>query len=207
MEAVSMNGSIREDLGRKGSKAAREEGLVPCVMYGDGDPVHFLVDKRQFRQIVYTPNVYMVNMEIGGTTHQVFLKDAQFHPVSDEIIHADFFKPAKGQSFELKIPVRLQGTSPGVLNGGKLVKVYRKLLVKGTIDTFPDFIDVDISKLRIGMGVRVSEITIPGAELLDSPNNYVVNVKTARGAVDDLEEEEEEAEAAAEGEATAEAAE
>lgn len=207
MEAIAMNGTVRKDVGRKGSKDLRGKGQVPCVVYGDTDPIHVTIDARQFKDLVYTPNVYVINLDIEGTVHHVFLKDIQFHPVSDEVLHADFFKPAAGQKFELKIPVRLTGTSPGVLNGGKLKLVYRKLNVRGSIETFPDFITVDISKLRIGMGVRVSELSVNGIEFLDSPNNYVVNVKTARGAVDEEEEEEEAAgEDAASEEATAEAA-
>lgn len=195
MEAVSMSGSIRKGVGGKDSKELRKQGLVPCVVYGAQEPMHVMVDKRQFNKIVYTPNVYVINLDVDGTTYNVYLKDAQFHPVSDEIIHADFFLPSEGQSFELKIPVRLNGTSPGVLNGGKMRLMFRKLRVKGTSETFPDFIDVDISKLKIGMGVRVSELSIDGVEFLDAPNNYVVSIKTARGAVVD---DEEETEAAAE---------
>jgi large subunit ribosomal protein L25 len=200
MKAVSMSGSIRKDLGAKGAKELRNNGMVPCVIYGKNDPVHVAIDSRQFNQIVYTPNVYVINLDVEGTTYNVFLKDAQFHPVSDAILHADFFEPAEGQSFELKIPVTLKGTSPGVLNGGKLRTLFRKLRVRSTVDKFPDAIEVDISDLKIGMGVRVSEINLDGLEMLDSSNNYIVYVKTARGAVAD---DEEEAEAPAEAEAEA----
>jgi large subunit ribosomal protein L25 len=199
-----MSGTLRKNLGAKDAKALRNQGLVPCVIYGTNEPVHVAIDQRQFSKVVYTPNVYIINLDVEGTNYDVFLKDVQFHPVSDEVLHADFFQPAEGQSFELKIPVTLTGTSPGVLNGGKLRLLYRKLRVKGTVETFPDFIEVSISKLRIGMGVRVSELSVPGIEFLDSPNNYVVSVKTARGAMDDEEEEEdEEGGEGAEGEGTA----
>lgn len=194
-----MSGNIRTEIGGKGSKITRAQGLVPCVLYGNTDPVHFTIDKRQFRKVVYTPNVYIIDLKIDGKEYKAVVKDVQFHPVSDEVLHADFFLPAPGQKFEMKIPVRLQGTSPGVLNGGKLSLIYRKLRVSGSIETFPDYIDVSIAKLRIGMGVRVSELSVDGITFLDSPQNYVVNVKTARGAADD-DEEEEEAEAATEGE-------
>lgn len=200
MEAISMSGNIRTEVGGKESKNTRSEGLVPCVMYGNTDPVHFTIDKRQFRKVVYTPNVYIINLNIDGKEYKAVIKDVQFHPVSDEVLHADFFLPAPGQKFEMKIPVRLAGTSPGVLNGGKLALIYRKLRVSGSLETFPDYIDVSISKLKIGMGIRVSELSVDGITFLDAPLNYVVNIKTARGAVDVDDEEEGEAEGAAEGE-------
>ncbi|MBD79247.1 MAG: 50S ribosomal protein L25 [Crocinitomicaceae bacterium] len=199
MKSISMSGSVRKSVGGKATKELKANGLVPCVMYGNADPIHFAVDARQFKKLIYTPNVYMVNMNIDGTEYNVFLKAAQFHPVSDEIIHADFFQPEDGQRFELKIPVRVTGNAIGVLNGGRLGLMYRKLRLKGDVNSFPDAVEIDITKLRIGMGVRVSELSVPGCEFLDSANNYVVSVKTARGALD--EEEEDEDEEGAEGEA------
>lgn len=200
MKSISMSGSIRKNVGGKATKELREEGLVPCVIYGASEPVHFAVDSRQFKKLIFTPNVYVVNMNIDGTEYNVFLKDAQYHPVSDAILHADFFLPAEGQQFEMKIPVRLVGASRGVLNGGRLALMFRKLRVKGDVNSFPDFVEIDITELRIGMGIRISELSIPGCELLDSANNYVVSVKTSRAAIV---EEEEEAAAAEEGDAPA----
>tara|TARA_B110000240_G_C13470025_1_gene440509 strand:- start:116 stop:733 length:618 start_codon:yes stop_codon:yes gene_type:complete len=203
-----MSGSIRKNVGGKATKELRATGMVPCVIYGAADPIHFEIDARQFKKLVYTPNVYVVDMNIDGAEYKVFLKEAQFHPVSDAILHADFFLPAEGQKFEMKIPVKLTGASKGVLNGGRLALMYRKIRVKGDVNSFPDFVEIDITELRIGMGVRISELSIPGCELIDSANNYVVSVKTSRAAL--AEEEETEAATAegdsAEGEASVEVA-
>jgi len=196
-----MSGSIRKNVGGKATKELRAEGMVPCVMYGASEPIHFAVDSRQFKKLIFTPNVYVVNMNIDGTEYNILLKDAQFHPVSDAILHADFFLPAEGQKFEMKIPVRLVGASKGVLNGGRLVLMYRKLKVKGDVSSFPDFIEIDITELRIGMGTRIAELSVPGCELLEAANNYVVSVKTSRAVIE--EEEEEEEAATAEGEVPA----
>lgn len=210
MKSISMSGSIRKNVGGKATKELRATGMVPCVMYGAADPIHFEIDARQFKKLVYTPNVYVVDMNIDGAEYKVFLKEAQFHPVSDAILHADFFLPAEGQKFEMKIPVKLTGASKGVLNGGRLALMYRKLRVKGDVNSFPDFVEIDITELKIGMGVRISELSIPSCELIDSANNYVVSVKTSRAALDEEEEEETEAATAegdaAEGEASTEAA-
>lgn len=195
MKSISISGNIRNEAGTKEAKLSRREGLVPCVVYGSGDPVHILIDERKFKGIVYTPNVYMIELDIDGEKRQVFLKDVQFHPVTDRILHADFFQPKDGEKVTLNIPVRLEGSAIGVLNGGKLRLSYRTLKVKGLVKDFPDAITINIAKLRIGQGIRVGELNFPGLEFLDSPKNYAVAVKTARGAVDlgegdDSEEEE-----------------
>lgn len=198
MNTISIKGTARKESGSTAAKNLRKEGLVPCVVYGSSDPVHITVDERQFKKIVYTPNVYQIDLDVEGTHYMVFLKDVQFHPVSDRVIHADFFQPKEGAKVELKVPVRLEGNAIGVLNGGRLRLRYPKLLISAKVEDLPDAVTIDISKIRIGQGIRVNSLTIPGVEFLDSPENYVVSVKTARGAIEDEEDdEEEEGEAAA----------
>ncbi len=202
MKSISMSGSTRNATGSKSAKELRKEGMVPCVVYGANDPIHIAIDSRQFKKLVYTPNVYLVNMTIDDQKHDVFLKDIQFHPVTDEVIHADFFCPKEGQEVTLSLPVQLEGTAPGVLNGGKLNLSRRKVTVQGKISDMPDFITIDISTMRINQGRRVSELSMKGLVFKDPADSYVVFIKTARGAVD-----EEEEEGAADAEATAEGAE
>lgn len=201
MEAIALKGSARKAVGKKDSKSLRKEGMVPCVVYGANDPIHFVVDERQFKKLVYTPNVYVVNVDIDGTQYTTYLKDIQFHPVTDRIVHADFFAPKEGQEVSLKIPVRTTGAAIGVLNGGRMRIPQRKITVRGLLSAMPDDISIEVSDLRIGTGVRISDLSSPGVEFTDAPNNYAVFIKTARGAIEDeLEEEEGEGEeAAAEG--------
>ncbi|UTW64319.1 50S ribosomal protein L25 [bacterium SCSIO 12741] len=197
MKSISMSGSARNATGSKSAKELRKEGMVPCVVYGANEPIHFAIDARQFKNLVYTPNVYVVNMTIDDQKLDVFLKDIQFHPVTDEVIHADFFCPKEGQEVTLSLPVQLEGTAPGVLNGGKLRLNRRKVSVQGKVENMPDYITIDISKMRINQGKRVSELAVDGLTFKDPADSYVVFIKTARGAVDTGDDEEEGAEAAA----------
>ena len=205
MEAIAIKGSARKAVGKKESKSLRKEGMVPCVIYGANEPFHFQVDERQFKGLIYTPNVYVVTVDIDGTEYTTYLKDIQFHPVTERVLHADFFAPKPGQEVSLKIPVRTTGNAIGVMNGGRLRIPQRKITVKGLLENIPDAVSIEISNLRIGQGVRIGELSIDGVEFTDSPNNYAVFIKTARGAVDEGEEDEEGeegeegAEAAAEG--------
>ncbi len=201
MEAIAIKGSVRKTVGKKESKSLRKEGLVPCVIYGANDPIHFQVDERDFKDLVYTPNVYVVKVSVDGTEYTTYLKDIQFHPVTDRVMHADFFAPKEGQKVSLKIPVRTTGNAIGVLNGGRLRIPQRKITVEGLLENIPSEVSIEISSLRIGNGVRIGELSIPNVEFTDASNNYAVFIKTARGAIEDeLEDEEgEEGEAAAEG--------
>jgi large subunit ribosomal protein L25 len=202
MEAIAIKGSARKAVGKKDSKSLRNEGMVPCVIYGANDPIHFVVDERHFKNLVYTPNVYVVNVDVDGKNFTTYLKDIQFHPVTDRIVHADFFEPKEGQEVSLKIPVRTTGAAIGVLNGGRMRIPQRKITVRGLLSAMPDNVEIEVSELKIGSGVRISDLSIPGVEFTDASNNYAVFIKTARGAIEDElgEEEEEGTEAAAEGE-------
>src|SRR6056300_667257 len=188
MKEVSLSGALRTHVGKKDAKAVRKEGRVPCVIYGSGEQHHFSVKHVDMEKLIYTPNVYMINLDIEGKAVKSIIQDIQYHPVTDRIVHVDFV-----------------GSVPGVLNGGKLQQIYRKLKVVGYPKDMPDTIEVDINALKIGMAVRVRDISVDGIELLNAPSAVVCSVKMARGAVnadDDDEEEagEEGAEAAAEGE-------
>lgn len=195
MKTVDIQGSVRSETGTKVAKQLRRDGLVPCELYG-AENVHFQLKEMEIRKLVYTPDVYKVTLELDGKKYDSVIKEVQFHPVNDAVLHADFLQLQDGKPAIVAIPVRLEGAAIGVMNGGKLKHVLRKLKLKALAQDFPDVVTVDISKLRIGQQIRVKDVTIPGVEILEPANAVIVGIKTARGAVD---EEEEEEEGAAEG--------
>lgn len=205
MKRVSMSGSPRENVGKKDAKAQRKAGNVVCVMYGGEEQISFTLPGNKFDKIIFTPEVYLVDLDIAGKQYVALLKDVQYHPVSDAVLHADFLQVLEKKPIVVEIPVIFEGIPIGVMNGGRLIKKMRKLKLKGLFSQIPDNIVVDISKLKIGMGIQVKDIEIENIALLDNPGNVVVNIKTARGVLDD-EEEEGEGESEGEGEATPEAA-
>ncbi len=201
MESLKMSAEARVDLGKKGSKALRREEKVPCVLYGGEAVVHFAMPALAFRNLVYTPNVYRVELDVNGTVYSALLKDVQFHPVTDKIIHADFIQLMDGVEVTAEIPLNITGNPKGVVAGGKLRKNMRSLLVRSIPANLPSAISVDIAELNIGDKVRVSDVAAEGFDVLNAGNAVVASVKTARGAVSDEEEGEEAAAATEETEA------
>tara|TARA_B110000046_G_C12904421_1_gene360038 strand:+ start:310 stop:945 length:636 start_codon:yes stop_codon:yes gene_type:complete len=202
MKTIEINGHLREALGSKSAKELRREGHVPCVVYGGGENVHFHADERELNKLVYTPDVFLINLKLGDKKVQVVLREAQYHPVSDKTLHMDFIEVVSGKAVALKLPVALTGNSVGVKNGGVLRRNAKALYVKGIVDTLPDTISIDITKMKIGSTIKVGDVSIPGVEMLEAANRVIVAVKTSRKAIAD--EEAEEAEGAAEGEAASE---
>ena len=200
MKSITINGSQRESVGKKATKALRNAGQVPCVLYGGDKPVHFSAPELAFSKLVYTPNAHtvVINLESGEVLNAV-LQDIQFHPVTDRILHVDFYQLFDDKEIALDIPVQLVGNSKGVKNGGVLRKNNRKLRVKALPANLPDFIEVDITELKIGDKVAVGELPSEGYTFLHTDNIVVCQIKTSRTAVEDDEEEEEEEGAAAEG--------
>jgi len=208
MKSITIKGSKRESVGKVATKALRNAGKVPCVLYGGEQAIHFSADEKAFKNLVYTPNVYTASIELeSGETFAAILQDIQFHPVSDKILHIDFYQLFEGKEVTMTIPVKLSGNSVGVLNGGNLLFTNRKLRVRALPKDFPDFISVDITPLKIGDNVSIADILDEKLEFLHPENMAVVRVAMARAAVV-VEEEEEGEEGATEGEegATEEAA-
>jgi len=201
MKRVSMSGSLRENVGKKDAKAQRKAGNVICVMYGGEEQVSFTLPEKKFDKIIFTPEVYLIDLEIGGNKYVALLQDVQYHPVSDKVLHADFLQVLEKKPITVSMPVILEGVPIGVMNGGRLVNKMRKLTLKGLFTDIPENIVLDISSLKIGMGIQVKEVGLENITFLDNPSNVIVNIKTARGA----EEEDEEDEEGAEGEEGAEA--
>ena len=198
MKSITIKGSKRESVGKVATKALRNAGMVPCVIYGGDKPMHFSAEELAFRNLVYTPNVYTATINVDGQKTAAILKDIQFHPVSDKIIHADFYQLFDDKEITMRIPVKLTGTSPGVLNGGSLRFTNRKLRVKALPANLPDFVTADISKLKIGSKLVVTALTTEGYTFMHPDSTVVVQVRTSRNATEVEEEEEEVTEAAAE---------
>ncbi len=204
MKQVSLSGSLRENVGKKDAKKHRKEGNVPCVLYGGEEQTHFIVTELGFKKLVFTPDVFVVNLNIGGTECKAVLQDVQYHPVTDRVLHADFLEVIPGKPIIVGLPLTFEGTSPGVIRGGKMIKKMQKIRVKGLIEDMPDYILVDISKLEIGGSVKIKDIELDKLSTLDPPNSVIVRVKMARAVeevegVDEDEEGEEGEEGAAEG--------
>lgn len=206
MESISIKGSKRKSLGKADAKALRNEGLVPCIIYGGKEEVHVQIDEREFNQLIYTPNQYIVNVDVDGDSYSTILKDVQYHPLTDRIVHVDF-QELTGRPVKTTLPIITVGQARGVLNGGRLRKVRRDAKVQGIPEEMPSFIEIDITNLRIGKAIKIGELNVPGVEFLADPNQIVVAVRMKRGAVVDDEEEEGEAEGGEGAEASAEGAE
>lgn len=190
MNTVSLSGSLRENVGKKDAKKLRAQGLVPCIIYGKDTEVRFYTDKKSFKTILFTPETYIINFEIGGKVYKTILQDIQYHPLSDEVLHADFLSVTEDKPITVTLPIRTQGTSPGVMRGGKLKMRVPRLKVKGLIKDLPDFVYVDISNLNVNQAIRVKDLNIPNLCPLVGENNIVVDVKAKKSAVTEEETEE-----------------
>lgn len=184
MKFITIKGSKRESVGKVATKALRNAEKVPCVLYGREHTIHFSADEKAFKNLVYTPNVYTAKIELEGEkSYNAILQDIQFHPVTDKILHVDFYQLLDDKEITMEIPVRIVGTSPGVLNGGSLRFNLRKLSLRALPKNLPDFINADISNLEIGGKLYVTQLANKNYTLLHPDNTVVVQVRIARGAV------------------------
>lgn len=189
MKTVQLSGSLRANVGKKDSSALRNAGQVPCVLYGQGTQTHFSVKKIAIEKIVFSPDVYQVELNIDGKSAVGIIQELQQHPTKDTIQHVDFLELSDNKSIKINLPVRLTGASPGVMAGGKLMLVFRTLQCVGLPKDLPEAIILNISSLNIGAAIRINSIVIPGISFLDPANAVVVSVKMARGAVKGVEAE------------------
>jgi large subunit ribosomal protein L25 len=199
MKSITINGSKRESVGKKSTKALRNAGQVPCVIYGGDKPVHFSAEELAFSKLVYTPNAHTVVIALGSDTLNAVLQDIQFHPVTDRILHIDFYQLFNDKEIAMDIPVTIIGKSPGVANGGSLRRNKRKLRVKALPTNLPDFIEADISSLKIGSKLYITELANESFKFLHPDNTVVCQVKRSRVSIDEEEEEETEEEGTVEG--------
>jgi len=198
METIEIIGYKRANLGKKNSNKLREEGNVPCVVYGGDEQIHFHAPMILFRDLVYTPGANFVKLNIEGIEKDVILQDIQFHPVSEVILHADFLELQDNKKVKMDIPVKIIGDSPGVQQGGKILIRIRKLSVMAYPKNMPEFVEVDISELQLGKSIKVEDILKEQYEILNSPLVSIVSVNIPRVKIE-IEKDEEEDEEGAEG--------
>jgi large subunit ribosomal protein L25 len=182
MKSLEIIGFKRANLDKRELSQIREEGNVPCVVYGPGieEQIHFIAPAILFRDLIYTAEVHTVDLNLEGTMIKAILREAQFHPVSEVLLHADFLAYSDKKPIKMDIPVRIEGTSPGLMKGGKLEIKSRTLRVKGLAKDLPDTIPVDISKLELGKSAKVNEVKAEGFEILTNPNVSIATIGIPR---------------------------
>jgi large subunit ribosomal protein L25 len=184
MKSITIKGSERESVGKASTKAVRNAGMVPCVLYGGDQPVHFSAEEKAFKNLVYTPNVHTVVVELeGGKSFKAILQDIQVHPVSDKILHIDFYQLHDDKEITMEVPVKVVGTSPGVLLGGVLRLNQRKLKVRALPANLPDFVEADITPLEMGNKLYVTKVPTNNFRLLHPDNTVVAQVRISRAAM------------------------
>ncbi len=192
MKSITIDGSKRESVGKVATKALRNAGQVPCVVYGGEEPIHFSAPELAFKNLVYTPDVHTVVIALeDGTKVNAILQDIQFHPVNDRILHMDFYQIFDDKEVMLEIPIRIVGNSRGVKNGGVLRVVSRKLRVKAIPENLPDFIEADITDMKIGAKMYVTSVKSDKYSILHTDNTVICQIRTSRTAVADLDDDEE----------------
>ena len=209
MKSITIKGSKRESVGKVATKALRNADKVPCVLYGRETPIHFSANELDFSKLVYTPNAHTVVLDIeGGQKINAILQDIQFHPVSDKILHVDFYQLSDDKEVNMEIPVTITGSAPGVMfQGGTLVISKRKLKIRALPQNLPDFITVDISTLKLGNKILTSDLEAEAFTVLHPDNTVICKIRTSRASMSvtvEAEESTEEGEAPSEEESTSE---
>jgi large subunit ribosomal protein L25 len=182
MKTIEIKGSFRTELGKKSSKELRKSGNVPCVIYGKEKNIHFFAHENSFKNLVYTPAAHLVKLNIDDKVYKAVLKDMQFHPVKDNILHADFIEIHDNKPVVINIPIKVSGDSVGVIAGGKLSIKRRTLKVKGLADDLPETLPINITDLKIHEGIKVGELSYDKIELLDPKKSMVLTIATSRVA-------------------------
>lgn len=188
MKEINLTGQLRSDLGKKASKSLRKEGLIPCNMYGiattDGKPsaFSFTVPMTELRKLIYTPHIYLVNLTIDGKLHTAILKEIQFHPVTDAVLHVDFLEVNEEKPITIGLPVKLVGLAQGIRDGGRMNLSLRKLNVKAPYKSLPEHLDVDVTALTIGKSIKVGQLSYEGLELVTGKDVVVCSIKMTRAA-------------------------
>ena len=189
MKTLAISVQEREKVGKKNTRALRNQGNVPCVLYGGEKQVTFYAHENDFRKLVYTRDTFVVKLNINGKETKAVMQDIQFHPVTDKILHIDFLEVFDDKPVTVSLPVILEGIAKGVKNGGNLLFRRPKIITKGLLSNLPDAIKLNIEDLSIGMFLYIKDINIQGCEFLAPPNSVVVGVKTARTAIEEVVEE------------------
>ncbi|MGL1888574.1 MAG: 50S ribosomal protein L25/general stress protein Ctc [Reichenbachiella sp.] len=200
MKTIEIIGYKRANLGKADAKRLRNESMVPCVIYGGKEQIHFSAPMILFRDLVYTSNAHFVKVNVEGTEYNAIMQDLQFHPVSEVLLHVDFLEWTAGTSIKMNVPVHISGTSPAVAGGGTLIFKRRQLTIKALPKNMPEFIDVSIDALEFGKAIKVGDLTPDNYEILDTPQASIAVAeipRALRGKTGEEEGEEEVAEEAA----------
>ena len=189
MREISVNGQKRTETGKKASKLLRKEGLIPCNLYGENkgenglpEALSFVVPMTEMRKVIYSPHVYVVNINIDGKEHKAIIKELQFHPTTDALLHADFYEVNEKKAITVGIPVNLKGHAQGVRDGGKLQLQIRKINVTAPYKNIPEVLEIDVTTLELGKSIKVGSLSFEGLEIATSKEVVVCSVKTTRAS-------------------------
>lgn len=182
MKSISIKATKREVVGKKEAKRLRLEGLVPGVLYGGEEPIHFQAPEKEFKSLIYTPNVYLVNLDIDGTVYQSIIQDTQFHPVEEQLLHVDFLRTSDDKMVKVEIPVKTEGFAKGIRKGGKLKLNLRTLKVKAMVKYLPDTININVDDLDLGQSYKVGSLQRENLEFLNAKAVPVVTIMITRAA-------------------------
>ena len=185
MKTVSLSGSLRENVGKKDAKKHRKEFKVPCVVYGGKEQIHFVAEEKVLMKVMHTPVAHIFNLNIAGKEFSTIVQDVQYHPVTDRMLHVDFIEILPEKPVTIGVPIKVVGTAPGVLRGGRLIKKMRKLVIKALVQNLPDELTVSIDGLEIGDSVKISDMKSDNVTFLDPANSIIVGVRTARAVVEE----------------------
>lgn len=190
MKQIAISGTARVDLGKKAAKEIRKNGNVPCVLYGEkkdenGAPVatHFTVSEKEINKLIYTPHIYLIDINIDGVDHKAVLKEVQFHPVKDNVLHVDFFEVHAEKPIVMGVPVVAKGLAEGVRAGGRLMMMVRKLQVRAMYDAIPEKLEVDVTSLQLGKSISAGQLSFEGLELVTPKEVIVCTIKMTRAAM------------------------
>jgi large subunit ribosomal protein L25 len=182
MKSIEINGKSRTDLGKKATKALRNNAEVPCVLYGGEKTQHFHAPVKEFKNLIYTPNTYLVDLKIDGKLFKAVIQASQFHKVSDELLHLDFLQIFEDKKLTVLVPIATHGFAKGIQAGGKLQILNNKLKVHGFIKDLPDVLNIDITDLELGKTIKVGELSYENVELIDAKNSVVCAIRMTRVA-------------------------
>lgn len=190
MKQIAISGTARTDLGKKAAKEIRKSGNIPCVIYGEqkdekGLPVatHFTVSEKEINKLIYTPHIYLININIDGKDHKAILKEVQFHPVKDNVLHVDFYEVHAEKPIVMGVPVVAKGLAEGVRAGGRLMMMVRKLKVRALYDQIPEKLEVDVTTLQLGKSIKAGSLSYEGLEMVTPKEVIVCTVKMTRAAM------------------------
>ena len=207
MKTASLSGSSRGSVGKKDASLLRKDNRVPGVLYGSGEQKHFSVSELELSKLVINPDVFRIQFDLDGESIDCIIQEVQFHPVTDRIVHLDLLQVIPGKSIRVELPLRTKGTAAGVIGGGRLQMLFRRIAVRGLADDLPEEITIDVTKMQIGQNIRVRDIEVPNCTVLLNDSTLLISIKRTRAAMSAASAEEEGGEEGGESEASSEGAE